>query len=205
MSLIYKNLNTLWSNTNLVSNGISTPVINPDNVFLVNNATYKSINIDLSTAKAGGPSPNIAPLFTNMSGLTCAYMFQNQNESLYFSCNLPNDWKEGTSVTPVLHCFAIDVVVNAILNLNISVGSIDNEFDQLTATQTVISIDSNNTFKHKLDFFPQIEMTNNKILTQLLCRLSCVVENLPVGVFVPSIDFIYQSDSLGSMQKYTKI
>jgi hypothetical protein len=193
MSSSEVNINDLWRKNRQYQ----------ETVFVTHETTYDDLKIDLATARTGGTAPTFENVFSNLY----AYDFTTLNDTLYFSCQLPHCWKEGTTIYPHLHFLPQTTLSTGSINFGFeySIATPMSFFNTTSTTSTATTtfpITDNN--KHMIIDFAPIGMANNKISTVLICKLWNRQTENNTKIFALSFDFHYAIDSFGSRTELLK-
>lgn len=185
-------------------------------ITLVGNATvWDDLRVPISSTKLGGSKdPTFSVAFTNGSGSqgVFAYFFDNSTEEeLYFSVQLPHNWKEGTAIEPHVHWFpnangAAGKFVR--WGLEYTWQSIGSVFQNTTIIYTNSTIPADASLvanKPYLSDFASISGTGQTFSSMLLCRIFRDAGNDDYAgeAGMLEIDFHFQIDSLGTNNEYS--
>ncbi len=206
--------------------GTNDLVIDPDGSFsLEGNATaFNDITVPLFNSRLGQTNQaQWAQVKTNGSGSRGVYTFTFQDQSsasneeeVFFTVQLPHNWKEGTVLYPHLHWSPQGASTgNVVWGLEYSWINYDATtplaFPNTTLiTATTAAIASGDVDKHLITAFSSLTpgVNNNKISSILMCRLyrksADAADTYTGNAAVLSFDFHYEIDGVGSHSLYVK-
>ena len=164
-----------------------------------------------ATNRGGANDPRFLPFLDDGSGSVGVFTWQfrtNQEEELFFECQIPHHWKEGTIIKPHIHWSPMDAGAGGVVwGLEYTIATPLAVFPNTTLI-TVTDPTDTTAFKHQIAILPDIPMVNNKISTMLSCRIYRA-GNDPADTYgteaaLLEIDFHYQLNTPGSLQEYIK-
>lgn len=177
---------------------------------------YPSVWEDLripvtATTRGGSKDPPFLLCRDNGAGSqgVFSYHFSNlQEEELYFACQIPHAWDEGTEIRPHVHWSATTAAAGTVRwGLEYSISRIGTVFPNTTLiyiNQATVGA----AWSQQVAAFSAIAMTTQTISTMLLCRIfrdplhAADTYGAPAALF--ELDFHYQRDSAGSRTEYIK-
>lgn len=197
---------------------INTPVIFNDTVILAGDGlVWNDICVAVtSTTRGGSKDPTFAVIKDNGAGSQGVFTFffdQTIEEEVYFSVEMPHGWKEESDIKPHVHWFP----VTDLSSTNVEWGleyfwtnvaatipntTIINSYTPIAAHTPVTA------YKHVITELGTISGTGKTISSILMCRVyriaGSVNDDYADDAGVLQIDFLYQSDQLGSTGEYSK-
>lgn len=203
-----------------IGDGVNQTTIGKDGLLLEGDATvYSNVRVIPAIKATGSNDPAFTKYFDNGAGSRGVYAWAMTNavagsqKEIHFSLQLPNNWKEGTNITPTVDWFPVTAggsgtAVRWGLECNkANTGSTLGNTNIIYTTQVLsgnISVAKNYMTSH----FTDMSMSGNTVSTVLMCRLfrdSAHALDTYTGVAgLLFIDFNYEIDSLGSKEKYVK-
>lgn len=212
--------------TTKIGDGTNDVVVDPDGTLsLEGSATvFNDIVVPMFNSRLGdSKQPIWVQMKNNGSGSRGVYTFtfEDQNsagneEEVFFSVQLPHNWKEGSPIYPHIHWSPQAATSGAVVwGLEYTWVNYDAttpiQFPNTTIiTATSAAVASGDVDKHLITAFNSItpSATQNKISSILMCRLyrksSDAADNYTGNAAVLSFDFHYEIDGVGSHQQYIK-
>ena len=212
--------------TTKIGDGTNDLVIDPDgSVTLEGTATaFNDITVPLFNSRLGNTNQAIwAQVKTNGSGSRGVYTFtfEDQNsssneEEVFFTVQLPHNWKEGTAIYPHLHWSPQAASAGSVVwGLEYSWANYDATTPLSFPNTTIINstsaaIVSGDVDKHLITAFSSItpSASQDKISSILICRLyrksADAADTYTGNAAVLSFDFHYEIDAVGSHSQYVK-
>lgn len=148
----------------------------------------------------------------SQSGLV--YVFADElaiNEKiLYFSAQMPHNYKEGTDIIFVVHfLYNIDEVGTCVRwKISYSWANVGSNFPVSTNIWKNSDLTNNDSIKHQVTKFNSVSGTGKEISSQLLCYLSRnsshADDTYVSNARVTGISILYQIDSPGSLAEWDK-
>jgi hypothetical protein len=192
-----------WTNTptltSLTLTG-STPITLSDTVFE-----------DLQIPVAATIRPGVSdPTWTAYKGCYLLAFSGTADNIIYFTAQLPHSWKEGTDVHLHMHIVPEDNAAgNTRWVFTHSWANIDGTFPGATTPAAVIVATSTVTDKHSMIDLGSISGAGKTISSVLLCSLSRTGSHVDDTynakvIYLASLDFHYQKDTIGSATATTK-
>lgn len=140
-----------------------------------------------------------------------AFSGGTQMGEVFFDVQMPHTWREGTTIYPHIHWAPEDASGgNVIWYLEYTWANYPGTFPTPTTINTGAVAAGNTAFAHIISPFPAsggIDGTGKKISSVMRCR----VYRTPTGddtygglAFAISIDFHYETNTVGSRSEYTK-
>jgi hypothetical protein len=171
---------------------------------------WDDIVVATSTVRFGGASPVSDQAYKG--GSVASYSNASDNY-LYFTIELPHDYKEGTDIKCHFH-YVLPVagsasgVENVKFDLSFCASEGGGAFGSPDTTGTT-TFDVQNTAVDDLEIqaLHTITGTNLKVSDTLICHLkrdTSVATPYGNPVYVIEVDFHYQKDTMGSRQEFTK-
>lgn len=172
----------------------------------------------LQTKLGGTKDPDFTKAFDNGSGSqgVFTYLFdKNTEEELYFLCQMPHNWKQGSNIECHVHWFPVAdgaAGTDVCWGLEYTWANISSVF----ANTSLIYGDVNSLEetlvqdKHYLTELGAITSTGKTFSSMLICRIfrdatsSGGTDDYDNDAALLEIDFHYQVDSLGSDEEYVK-
>lgn len=151
---------------------------------------------------------------TSSQGVILPSFSSTIEQELYFTVQMPHEWKLGTNIKPHIHwCPNETDTGNVSWGLEYSWAS----FGEVYPTSTIIyanEIEGVDTTlvanKHYITDLGEIDATDKGLSSMLVCRVfrdatsSGETDDYAHGASMLEIDFHYQVDSLGSQEEYIK-
>lgn len=157
------------------------------------------------------------PTFTKVMGAAgqgvFTYYFRNVTsasniESLFFNCQLPHSYEEGTDLYPHVHFFpaiASGGTLTAEWGLEYTWANVNTIFGAITTITTGLITVPASQFQHSVGEFPAISGTGKKISSMLMCRIFRNNTGTFTGdLGMLEIDFHFQQCGNGSSLQYYK-
>ena len=152
-----------------------------------------------SMMKAGVADPGIVTIIGTIDG----YGFDaGSDEELFFSIEMPHDWKEGSTIYPHAHWSPTDADTNDVRwGLVTSWANIDDTFPA-TTTSEVLDAGSGTADDHQYVDFDSIDGSLKTISSIILCRVyregSHASDEYGVDAVLHNVGFHYEIDTIGS-------
>ena len=177
---------------------------------------WDDIRVPVTSVKTGGlKDPAFQQLLTNgaLSVGVYTYAFGNEGlaaneEELFFTVQVPHNWKEGSNIVPHIHWCPIDATAgNVVWGLEYTLASVG---ATLPVTNIIYTDPSPaaGAFLHTYAIFDPIDCAGNTISFMIVCRVfrnsSNVLDTLAQEAAMLEIDFHYLIDSLGSEKQLVK-
>lgn len=189
-------------------------------LFFVGNSTiYEDLRVPMTATKTGGSKdPGFAVVLTDGSGSqgVFSYLFDaSSEEELYFACQVPHDYKQGTNLSPHVHWMPVSNGTSGhkvSWGLEYSWSNISGIYSntQIIYTNTHYPADAALVAKtHYMSSFAEITGTGKTISSMLICRIfrnatSATDDTYTADAGLLEFDFHYEVDSLGSRLIGTK-
>jgi hypothetical protein len=173
-----------------------------------------------ATTKGGSNPPEWGAAFKKDAGGTSQgvylWMFApNQEEELYFTVQIPHDYKEGTALYPHVHWTTATGTPsgsNVVWGLEYTLVSVGGSFPStmiITASTLIPECGTpSGTAQHLISGFAPISGTGLGISSILVCRLFRATGNaadtFPNDVGLLGFDIHYEQDTQGSRDQWTK-
>ena len=185
--------------------GLDTTEINYTNPY------YEEISIPSSHLVGLGIASD--PAKSNaQSGLV--YIFTDEvainEKQLYFTFQMPHNYKEGTDLIPVVHFIynADEVGTRVRWSIRYSWANVGDNFPVSTPVWKNSDLANNDSLKHQVTKFDSIDGAGKEISSHVLCYLSRnsshVDDTYVSNVKVTGISVLYQIDSPGSSSEWVK-
>lgn len=200
---------------------VNALVIAGEDALSLTNTVWDDIRVPVTSTKLGGSkAPEFAVLFDNGAGSqgVFTYLFdKDAEEELYFTVQLPHNYKYGTDLHAHVHWSpTADGVENSKVNWGLEY--ILMEIGQVGSTTNIISNNVHSpadvipvTGKHYLTEIGEISGANiDSVSAMILCRVfrdatgALKTDDYGRDAALLEIDFHYEIDSLGSREEYTK-
>ncbi len=165
-----------------------------------------------ATRRGGSKDPGFAQFKDNGSGSqgVFSYLFDAGNEEeLYFSIQVPHNWRYGTDLRGHVHWCPINTDAgNVVWGLEYSMAKIGSVFPNTTLT-TGTGAAATTAYEHTLTEVGDIDMSAvDNVSSMVLCRVyrdaANAADTYASDAALLEIDFHYQIDSLGSRDEYLK-
>jgi len=184
---------------------------------------FGNIAVPLSNSKPGeaGNQPAWGKLKDNGAGSRGVYAFSfaaGSEQEVFFTVELPHNWKEGTAINPLVHFAPQTAAQSGNIEWGIEYSWVNYDATSPlafpnTAIITAISapVDgTTNLNQHLVTPFASVipNNTQNKIGSVLMCRFfrkgGDVSDTYNGNAAVLSVDFHYEIDGIGSRTEYVK-
>jgi len=218
MPLTSRLINCTIDNTTLDINEGGLYVDNSDDTYhpilLQNEATvWEDLRVPTTATRRGGSRfPTLEKFLDDGLGSQGLYLERfsaSSEEELYFSCQLPHSYKEGTDLEAHIHWGPETTATgNVIWGLEYAWANIGDPFPAnstiITATVPATTVAKD----HAVAELGNIDGTGKTISSMLNCRIfrqaAAGGDTYGGEAWLYEIDFHYQIDSLGSRQEYVK-
>lgn len=173
-----------------------------------------------ATTKGGSNPPEWGTPFKKNAGGTSQgvylWMFApNQEEELYFTIQIPHDYREGTDLYPHVHWTTATGTPsgsNVVWGLEYTLVAVGGSFPYtvIISTNTLIPEcgSPSGTGQHLISGFTPVSGTGLGISSILVCRLFRAVgdaaDTFPNAVGLLGFDIHYEQDTQGSREQWTK-
>jgi len=203
-------------------NGICVPgfVTIDENGIILTDTVWDDLRVPVTSTKLGGSKdPGFAKVLDDGSGSqgVFSYLFDaGSEEELYFTCQLPHNWKRETSLHPHVHWFPTangSAGQKVCWGLEYSVQKIGSVFGVsviIYGDDVYHVIDPLIAKTHYLTSLTAISMVGiDSVSSMLVCRLfrdatgTGGTDTYAADVALLEIDFHYEIDSLGSKDEYS--
>ena len=202
--------------------------IDKDGQFIIGSATDNTTFSPTGTQRMNGSAtvwndlniPGLAvrtagindPVLSSFGSTTKIYTFSgSQMNEVFFTVQNTHGYKEGSSIEPHIHWAPM---TSPATSLNVRFG-LDYQWQNYTAVftatdSTVLATGATGTmgYKHQITSFGTLSGTDKSISSVLVCRLyrlpADAADTYTGDVGLLSIDFHFESDSLGSNTEYGK-
>jgi hypothetical protein len=173
-------------------------------IIFLKNAVYDDLFIPVNSVKV--PASNNPDWVAFKGGLVLGFgdqAVEGNEEIVYFSVQVPHNWKEGTDITPHVHwAVASTTIANVVWKLTYSWASINGTFPSETTIIKTGSADGTNS-KHNISIFDTIAGSGKTLSSMLVCSLKRNSSNAAdtltgEDALLLEIDFHYQIDRFGS-------
>lgn len=166
---------------------------------------WDDLRIPLLSAKlAGSQDPDLVKITDDGAGSTGVYAYafdKNIEEEVYFSTQVPHNWKEGTDIKLHLHWSPSDTTVtNIVWGCEVAWGEANDAFPSSTlyySTNETAGIDR----YHALSAIATLDGSGRGVSGVILGRLfrhaTNSADTYPADVFATSLDFHYIKNKLG--------
>ena len=180
--------------------------------FLLTTPVYNEVFVPCTSMKGAitADYPDLAQYKSNAGSTgSYLYMFDKDNvESLFFTLQIPHDYRESTKVTPYVHWAnnGTDVAGTVIWGLEFNWQNVGDIFIDTTFTYATGSAGAQD--KHNSDAFKEIVFSTADIRSCFICRVFRDVANgldvLTNDAGLIGIGFHYQANTIGSTTTTTK-
>jgi hypothetical protein len=208
------------SNQIMLGNGDITETVLNGHVILAN-TDWDDLRVPITNVKlAGIKDPGFAVFKTNGAGSTGVYTYwfdKDTEEEVFFSCQMPHNWKEGTDIHPHVHwtpktdgttsasrvCWGLEYTWS---NITGSFGNTSISYANLPISYTGSPIAD----AHYLTELPDISGAGKTFSSMLICRLfrdatsSGSSDSYGYDAGLLEFDFHYEIDSFGSQDEFVK-
>lgn len=173
---------------------------------------WDDLRIALEAVKlTGSKSPSYERVLNDSAESTGVYAYKFSGTTVnevFFSAQLPHDYKQGSDIYPHVHFLPVDGNSgNVEFQLEYTWANYTDDFGA-TNTKTGYEATGERTNQHLICSLESIAGTNKTISSVLLCRLyrdpESANDSYGSAVFVLEVDFHYQRDSLGSYEEFSK-
>jgi hypothetical protein len=184
------------------------PYVLPSTVATADNPLWDDLRVSLARATTGSANPTMSSFRDGVQ----AYAFSaSQMNQLWFDCQIPHAWLEGSEVRAHIHWSPGNSTnTGAVLwgleytwcNAELAPG------DTFPATQTVYFTDAAHgaAYSHQIAPFPNLDGTGKRVSSVLMCRVFRDATNgedtFTGAAFALSLDFHIQLGSDGSVVEY---
>ncbi|HCU06983.1 MAG TPA: hypothetical protein DIC42_05340 [Holosporales bacterium] len=178
---------------------------------------YDDLKVPVSsTTKGGSKAPEMSKLKDDGSlsqGVFIEWFDAAQEEELYFTVQMPHQWKEGTEIYPHLHWTAAtnvgtDKVVWGLEYSWTNVGSLFGNTTTITGGDPIDAVGAVSAYEHAITSLGAIIATGKTLSSMLVCRIfrkaADGADNYAADAGLLEIDFHFQIDSDGSRLEYIK-
>jgi len=122
---------------------------------------------------------------------------------------MPHSWKEGSVIRPHIHWMPTDANTgNVVWKFSYVLANVNGVFQDSYLELTVTDAADGNANKHQITGFGEIDMTEYKLSTIMLWRITRLAANesdtYGADARLLEFDIHYQIDALGSGQEYLK-
>lgn len=205
-----------------IGNGIDNTYIETDGSLSYEGAAtrYDDLKVPVSsTTKGGSKEPVWGKLRDNGSsqGVFIQWFEDKSNvteeEELYFTTQMPHQWKEGTEIFPHVHWTAksdvgSDKVVWGLEYTWANVGVVFGNTTIITGSDPITAIGTVSAYEHAITSLGTITSTGNTLSSMLVCRIfrksADGIDTFNASAGLLEIDFHFQIDSDGSRTEYGK-
>jgi len=198
---------------------ISNAVTIDENGFVLNNTVWDDLRVPVTSTKLGGSKdPGFAKVLDNGSGSqgVFTYLFDaGSEEEIYFTCQLPHNWKKETSLYPHVHWMPTangSAGQKVCWGLEYSVQNIGSVFGNSTIIYGDEIYSGANPFVAKTHYLTDLEVISmigiTTVSSMIICRLfrdatgAGGTDTYASDVALLEIDFHYEIDRIGSENIY---
>ena len=201
------NPNALTANQSVVSGASPTfasPIITGTPIV----SRYKSISVPATSMVAGATPPVLTKFRDNGAGSNGVFSWAFDDakaQETYFSVQLPSSYKEATVITPIVRVatIAAQTVTNITFNLEYTIATAGT-LNAITASiQGVVATPVALTPTYA-PLLPVIAAAGRKVHDIIMCRLSRPAIGFVGNVYVLSVDFLINVDTIGSATTLAK-
>ncbi|MBS1505574.1 MAG: hypothetical protein JSS79_02900 [Bacteroidetes bacterium] len=169
-----------------------------------------------STSNGNSSPPTISAVKTDGAGSqgVFTYFFSaNTEQELYFTVQLPHDWKEGSTIYPHIHWLTTTDVGATKVRWGleytwVNIASVFGNTTVIYAEDPIAPVGSVTAFKHAITEFAGISGTGKTISSFLICRVfraaTAATDTFTGTAGMLGIDFHIEKDGFGSHTEYTK-
>lgn len=141
---------------------------------LLNWTNYDDVSVGALTVPGGAAAPTLGD-FAGASTLQVYHFDAAQDDTVYFSCQLPHTYVQSAAIIPHVHWVRTAAPgsasnTNVVWELNYSWSSIDSPFAATTQLLVTNSVASAN-WTHQLSYWPAIAGSTNKVSSILVGRV----------------------------------
>jgi hypothetical protein len=165
---------------------------------------WDDLRTPVNAVKLGGVNPPVDILYNGGMLLSFEDKILSQEQIVYFTIQLPHNWKEGTSLEPHIHWTAEDGTAGNIVWL-LTYAWVNIE-DIMPVYSEVIAVGSTGEGygKHIVTNFGLINGIDKKVSSMLVCSVKRNSSNIldtynGKSAYFMEIDFHYQIGSIGSV------
>lgn len=171
-----------------------------------------------STKKAGSKEPEFKKALDNglgSQGVMLEFFDKTTEEELYFECQMPHSWKEGTDIHAHVHFIPIangsegDVVSWCLEYSWASIGSVFSNTTIIGGNEHIPADSSLVQNKHYLTELGEINGSGQTFSSMLICRVfrdaggTLYTDDYDDEVGLLEIDFHYEIDKVGTDEEYS--
>ena len=166
-----------------------------------------------ATDRSGANDPTFTKVMGAANQGVFTYYFRKTGtvsniESLFFNCQLPHSYEEGTDLYPHVHIIpavASDGTLTTEWGLEYTWSNVTGVFGATTTILTGLKTVPATQFQHTVMEFPAISGTGKKISSMLMCRVFRNITGTYSGdLGLLEIDFHFQQCGTGSSMPYFK-
>jgi len=174
--------------------------------FIGDATVWEDLRVPISAIKRLGFSdPGWVQFKTDGAGSVGVYALAfdpSTDEEVYFSCQLPHSYKEGSDITPHVHWAPSDANAGGVTwGLEYTWANIDGTYGNTTIITADDSTDTT-SHKHHMANFSAITGTGKTLSSMLVCRLfrdvSDANDTYASDAFLLEVDFHFEKDTVGS-------
>jgi len=175
---------------------------------------WEDLRVSMTSTKAQGTKdPAFSVFKTNGSGSTgvFAYSFSaSQEQELFFSVQIPHEWKLGTNINAHAHWVSPSGITGAVIwGLEYTISDINEAYGNTSIIKSSAPTGSYVADTHNVTPLGTISMTNKDMSAVMLCRVfrdaTASGDSYASTAFLTDIDFHYSSDTPGgSSLEYVK-
>ena len=208
------------SNQIMLGNSSITETVLNGHVILAN-TDWDDLRVPITSVKlAGVKDPGFAVFKTNGGGSTGVYTYwfdNNTEEEVFFACQMPHQWKEGTTIHPHVHWTpktnGTTSASRVCWGLEYTWSNITGSFGNTTISYNNIPVDYSGSpiaDNHYLTELPDITASGKTFSSMLICRLfrdatsSGSSDSYAYDAGLLEFDFHYEIDSFGSQDEFLK-
>jgi len=202
-----------------IGNGTDNTYIEADGSLSYEGAAtrYDDLKVPVSsTTKGESKIPGWGILRDNGSssqGVFMQWFDAGNEEELYFTTQMPHQWKEGTEIFPHVHWTAAtnvgsDKVVWGLEYTWANVGTVLGNTTTITGSDPIAAYSPVDAYEHAITSLGTITATGKTLSSMLVCRIfrkaADGTDTYAADAGLLEIDFHFQIDSDGSRQEYIK-
>jgi len=204
----FKNLETALAELTT----LTTPQINTtgETPVKMDDTVWDDLRFPASAVRLSGSQPPTATLYKGGSVLSFP---DNADKTIYFTVQLPHNYKYGTDLKPHMHLTMPNAgsgagVENIKFDLTYSLANISDAFPAESTLTITADVQNAAADVHGYVPFAAIDGSGiDNVSTMILCSLTrdvSVADNYGDDIYLLEIDFHYEIDAIGSDEELTK-
>jgi len=175
-------------------------------MFVGDGIVWDDLRVPMTATKKGAAND---PDFAAFKNGTFAMLFDAAAlQELFFQCQLPHSYKEGTDIYPHIHWAPSDATTGSVTwCLEYTWANIGDPFPT-ASTITMYARSNQKTDAHQMNSWPPISGRGKAISSILSCRVyryaSDSFDTYAADAALLEVDFHYMVDTIGSQEELTK-